>query len=120
MPLQFVSRRDAVVVYRVGPVAGADRPRRQLLGSFSRHDFQFHPAEHVTMTEAEREEVEGRRLYLQLRDGIRQKLAAHELEDTVSDVLAYFASVTDEAEREILRHEMTEAARRLRQAVRAA
>lgn len=120
MPLQFVSRRDAVLVYRMGPSAGAERPRRQLIGSFSRHDFQFQPTDGVTVTEAEREELDSRHLYLQLRDGIRRKLAAHELEDTISDVLAHFASVTDEAEREILRHEITQAARRLRQAVRAA
>lgn len=120
MPLQFVSRRDAVAIYRVGSDAGAEQPRRVLLGSFSRHDFQLKPAANVTMSEAEREEVESRRLYLQLRDAIRQKLAAHELEDTVSDVLAYFATVTDEAEREILRREIAQAARRLRQAVRPA
>lgn len=118
MPLQFVSRRDAVAIYRVG--AGTDRPRRVPLGSFSRHDFELRPAPGAILTEAEREEVESRRIYLQLRDGIRQKLAAHELEDTVGDVLAYFASVTDEGERDILRREMTQAARRLRQAARSA
>lgn len=120
MPLQFVSRRDAVTIYRVEAATGAERSPRVLLGSVSRHDFQLRPSAKVTMTEAEREEVESRRLYLQLRDGIRQKLAAHEIEDTVSDVLAYFTSVTDEAERDILRRAMTEAARRLQCAARAA
>lgn len=120
MPLQFVSRRDAVVIYREEQGPKSERPRRQLLGSVSRHDFQLRPAKSVTMTEAEQEEVESRRLYLQLRHGVRQKLAAHELEDTINDVLAYFASVTDEAEREILRQHMALAAHRLRHAARTA
>lgn len=53
MPLQFVSRRDAVAVYRVLPQAGTPRPERHLLGGFSRHDFQFRPAAQMTLTEAE-------------------------------------------------------------------
>lgn len=54
MPLHFVSRRDAVAIYRVGSGEGEKGPRRVLLGSLSRHDFRLQPAAGVTMTEAER------------------------------------------------------------------
>lgn len=120
MPLQFVSRRDMVAVYRQVPRADRPKPELTLLGSFSRHDFLFRPSPQVTMTEDEAAEAEGYRVYLQLRDGIRQKLAAHQLEETVQDVLAYFAAVDDPTERSLLREQMAAAQRMLQRALRPA
>jgi hypothetical protein len=120
MPLKFVTRRDAVAVYRPVPRANKPKPELVLLGSFSRHDFLFRPSPKVTMTEDETAEAEGYRVYLQLRDEIRQKLAAHQIEETMQDVLAYFAAVDDPTERSLLRQQMSSALRMLQRALRPA
>jgi len=117
MALQFVQRGDLVRVLRT---AEGGRRERQVLGSISRSGFVFRPAAGTPMTEAEAAEVEGYCVYRQLREGIRQKLAAHEFEDTVRDVLAYFATVEDPTERQLLRRQIEAAARQLRVALRPA
>lgn len=53
-----------------------------------------------------------------MRDDIRQKLAAHDFEDTVQDVLAYFATVEDPTERDLLRQQISSAVQMLERALR--
>lgn len=117
MPVQFVNRRDTVGVYRVEAAEVTGGLRRTVLASFSRHDFLLRPAPGVTMTAEEGEEVEGYRVYLQLRDGIRQKLAAHEFEETVRDVLSYLATVEDATERDLLLRQLRAGVAQLRGAL---
>jgi len=112
--MQFRVRPASIQLIRSVPNAEKGRSVNEVVGLIPRRTLALSDEVKSKLTRTEARAVEKYLVNFRNTRQLADKLAAHRLAETVADAAEYFASVTDDDEREILKANFIAAATELR------